>query len=196
MRTKNTTTRRNTVIAILLANGFEEIEALTPLDMLRRAGLDAKTVSITEEKRVKGSHGIEISADMTKNEVDVSKVDYVIFPGGMPGAENLDKSDLTDRIIEAVKENGGGFAAICAAPMVLGHRGLLEGKKACCYPGFEKELIGADVQYDACVTDGNVTTARGMGVALSFAEEIVTIIAGKEVSEKLSVSIIKKEVTK
>ncbi len=176
---------------ILLANGFEEIEALTPLDMLRRAELDVKTVSINEERTVTGAHGISVIADMTKVELDLSAVDFVIFPGGMPGAKNLDESEFTDEIIEAVIENGGKFAAICAAPMILGKRGLLKGKRACCYPGFEKELIGAEVSFEACVTDGNVTTARGMGAALDFAEEIIAIISGKELAEKLSASIIR-----
>ena len=176
---------------ILLANGFEEIEALTPLDMLRRAEADVKTVSINEERTVTGAHGISVIADMTKSELDLRKVDFVIFPGGMPGAKNLDESELTDKIIEAVSKNGGRLAAICAAPMILGKRGLLNGKTACCYPGFEKELIGAEISYESCVTDGNITTARGMGAALDFAEEIIALTAGKELSEKLSASIIR-----
>ena len=97
------------MIAILLANGFEEIEALMPLDVLRRARLDARTVSITDEKMVTGSHGISVIADFAQNEVDLTKIDYAIFPGGLPGAEYLDKSLFTDKVIEAVKENGGGF---------------------------------------------------------------------------------------
>ena len=179
------------MIAILLADGFEEIEALTPLDMLRRANLDVKSVSITENALVTGSHGISVIADMTRDELDLSRIDFVIFPGGMPGAKNLDSCDLTDKIIEAVNKNGGRFAAICAAPLVLGRRGMLKGKTACCYPGFESELIGAKVSYEPCVTDGNITTARGMGAALDFAEEIITLISGKELCDKLSSAIIR-----
>ena len=174
------------MIAILLANGFEEIEALTPLDILRRANLDVKTVSITDEKCVKGAHGIEVLADITKNELDLSSLEYVIFPGGLPGAENLDKSEFTDRAIDAVKKNSGGFAAICAAPMVLGHRGLLEGKRACCYPGFEKELSGAKISGENVVTDGNVITAVSMGASYDFALAIVKALKNKEESESLA----------
>ncbi len=183
------------MIAILLANGFEEIEALTPLDMLRRAGIRVATVSISDELEVTGAHGITVLADITKDSLDLTCVDFAIFPGGMPGAKNLDECEFTDKIIGAIQKNGGRLAAICAAPMILGHRGLLEGKKACCYPGFENELTGAIISYEPCVTDGNITTARGMGAALDFAEEIIALTAGKETQEKISSAIIR-EVTK
>ena len=178
------------MFVILLADGFEEIEALTPLDMLRRAGADIKTVSISDEKTVTGSHGISVSADLKRDELDLSTVEFAIFPGGMPGAKNLDESEFTDKVIDAVNKSDGRLAAICAAPMILGHRGLLNGKKACCYPGFEKELYGANVVYNSCVTDGNITTARGMGAALEFAEELIKLSFGKELCEKISSSII------
>ena len=184
------------MIAILLANGFEEIEALTPLDVLRRAGLDARTVSITDEKMVTGSHGISVIADFAQNEVDLTKIDYVIFPGGLPGAEYLDKSLFTDKVIEAVKENGGGFAAICAAPMVLGHRGFLKGRKATCDPGFENELTGAEISDLSAVTDGNITTAIGMGASLEFALEIVKVFKGEAASKKLASATLPKRTAK
>ena len=183
------------MIVLLLANGFEEIEALTPLDMLRRAGVNVASVSISDELTVTGAHGISVIADITCDSLDLSCIDFVIFPGGMPGAKNLDESEFTDRIIKAVTENGGRFAAICAAPMILGHRGLLMGKNACCYPGFEDELRGAKISYEPCVTDGNITTARGMGAAIKFSEEIIALVKGKDVQEKISSSIIR-EVTK
>ena len=182
------------MIVILLADGFEEIEALTPLDMLRRAGVNVASVSISDELAVTGAHGITVMADITRDSLDLSCIDFAIFPGGMPGAKNLDESDFTDRIIKAVTENHGRLAAICAAPMILGRRGLLEGKKACCYPGFESELHGAVISYEPCITDGNITTARGMGAALSFAEEIIRLIKGKDLQEKISKAIIR-EVT-
>ena len=173
------------MIAILLADGFEEIEALTPLDMLRRAGLDVKLVGMNG-KVACGSHGICVICDMTCDEVNLDTVSSVILPGGMPGSLNLDKSPFTDKILTAVNAKGGIIAAICAAPLVLGRRGLLAGRRATCYPGFEKELAGATVVDSGVVTDGNVTTARGMGVALDFANELVAIICGKEKSEELS----------
>lgn len=180
------------MIAVLLADGFEEIEALTPVDMLRRAGLDVKTVGING-KIAAGSHSIPVICDLDTSEVKFSEVSTVIFPGGMPGALNLDASPFTDKIIAAVTENGGRIAAICAAPLVLGRRGLLDGKKATCYPGFESELKGAKIVDSGVVTDGNITTARGMGVALEFAEELVSLICGDEVKERLSAAIMEKK---
>ena len=173
------------MIAVLLADGFEEIEALTPVDMLRRAGLDVKTVGISGKIAV-GSHGIAVVCDLVAEEVDLASVSTAIFPGGMPGSLGLDKSPFTDKIISSVNERGGRLAAICAAPLVLGHRGLLDGKAATCYPGFEKELIGAKVTDAAVVTDGNITTARGMGVALEFSKELISLICGREKSDEIS----------
>lgn len=176
------------MIAILLADGFEEIEALTPLDLLRRAGLDVKTVGITSKVAI-GSHGIPVVTDLLPDEVDLSAVTMAIFPGGMPGSLNLDASPFTDKIIGAVSANGGHLAAICAAPLVLGRRGLLSGKRATCYPGFEKELEGATATGEGVVTDGNITTARGMGVSLAFAKELISILLGREKAVEISKSI-------
>lgn len=180
------------MIAVLLADGFEEIEALTPVDMLRRAGLDVKTVGING-KIAAGSHSIPVICDLDTSEVNLSEVSMVIFPGGMPGSLNLDASPFTDKIIAAVTKNGGRIAAICAAPLVLGKRGLLDGKKATCYPGFEPELKGASIVDAGVVTDGNITTARGMGVALEFSEELISLICGDEVKERLSAAIMEKK---
>lgn len=176
------------MIAILLADGFEEIEALTPLDLLRRAGLDVKTVGITSKVAI-GSHGIPVVTDLLPDEVDLSAVTMAIFPGGMPGSLNLDASPFTDKIIGAVSANDGHLAAICAAPLVLGRRGLLSGKRATCYPGFEKELEGATATGEGVVTDGNITTARGMGVSLAFAKELISILLGREKAVEISKSI-------
>lgn len=178
------------MIAILLADGFEEIEALTPLDILRRAGLDARTVAIGSKIAV-GSHGIAVVCDMTADEVKTEELTAVIFPGGMPGSLNLDSSPFSSVAIEAVKKNGGIIAAICAAPLVLGRRGLLEGKRAVCYPGFENELIGATVPEEVgVVTDGNIITAKGMGVATDFALALVEKILGKEKADEIAKAII------
>ena len=122
-------------------------------------------------------------------DIDLSNVTMAIFPGGMPGSLNLDKSDYSDALISAVTKNGGHLAAICAAPLVFGRRGLLKGKRATCYPGFEKELIGAEIVDSGVVTDGNITTGRGMGVALDFSEELISICLGKEKSNEISKAI-------
>ena len=166
------------MIIVLLADGFEEIEALTPVDMLRRAKLDVKTVGVNSKIAV-GSHGIPVVCDLTADEVDLDKVSMAIFPGGMPGSLNLDASPYTDKVIDAVRANGGRLAAICAAPLVFGRRGLLEGKKATCFPGFEAELIGAVVTGEEFVTDGNITTGKGMEYSLPFAKELVRLAEGK-----------------
>jgi 4-methyl-5(b-hydroxyethyl)-thiazole monophosphate biosynthesis len=166
------------MIIVLLADGFEEIEALTPVDMLRRAKLDVKTVGVNSKIAI-GSHGISVICDLTADEVDLSKVSMAVFPGGMPGSLNLDASPYTDKVINAVTENGGRLAAICAAPLVLGRRGLLKGKKATCFPGFEAELVGADVTGEEFVTDGNITTGKGMEYSLPFAKELVRLAEGK-----------------
>lgn len=176
------------MIAVLLADGFEEIEALTPVDVLRRAGLDVKTVGITNKIAV-GAHGIPVICDLTSDEVDVDSVALAVFPGGMPGALNLDASPFTDKIISAVTKNGGRLAAICAAPLILGRRGLLDGRRAVCYPGFEKELVGAKIATMGVVTDGSITTAKGMGVSLEFAIELTSLICGKDAAELISAAV-------
>ena len=162
------------MIIVLLADGFEEIEALTPVDMLRRAGLEVKTVGIMGMTPT-GAHGIKVVCDTCPNEIDLSKVTMAVFPGGMPGATNLDAADYSNEVITAVSANGGHLAAICAAPLVLGRRGLLEGKRATCFPGFESELRGAEIINADFVTDGNVTTGRGMEYSLPFAKELVRV---------------------
>ena len=180
------------MILVLLADGFEEIEALTPVDMLRRAGLDVKTVGISG-KIAAGSHKIPVVCDILPEEVKPEEVSLVIFPGGMPGALNLDASHFTDEIIAAVTKNNGRLAAICAAPLVLGRRGLLDGKRATCYPGFENELVGAKITDSQVVTDGNITTAKGMGAALEFANELVRLICGEDKKDALREAIMEKK---
>ena len=178
------------MIAVLLANGFEEIEALTPVDILRRAGLEVKTVAITGDDAT-GSHGINVACDLRANELDIDSVNCVIFPGGMPGATNLDASPYTDSILASVTRSNGLIAAICAAPLILGRRGLLNGKKATCYPGFESELVGATIMDEGVVTDGRIVTARGMGVALDFSLELVRLLVSEEKADDISSAICK-----
>ena len=175
-------------IAVLFSNGTEEIEALTPVDVLRRAGVECEIVSVCGQFP-KGSHGITVKADISPEEADLSKLSMVVFPGGMPGSLNLDASPFTDKVIDAAKASGARIAAICAAPLVLGRRGILKGLRATCYPGFEGELIGAEVTGVGVVTDGLVTTAKGMGVALEFSKELVRLLTSSEVKDKLSAAI-------
>lgn len=173
------------MVYIFLADGFEEIEALTVVDMLRRAGIEIKTASVKAETDVMGSHSIPVRADITLEDVEWDSADMLVFPGGMPGTRNLSECDeLMKRLDERAAKNGD-IAAICAAPALLfGDRGLLKGKKAICYPGMEDHLNGADVTYDTAVTDGNIITSRGLGTAIDFALAIITkLISGEKASE-------------
>ena len=172
------------MIYMFLANGFEEIEALCPLDLLRRAGLEVTTVGITGD-RICGAHGITVEADIPEGLFADASPDMVILPGGMPGSKNLDESRTVDPALKAAARRGAFLAAICAAPMVLGRRGLLEGKRATCFPGFEEELRGATVVSDRVVRDGNIITAAGMGVALEFGLALVAALKGEQAADEL-----------
>ena len=175
-------------IYMFLAEGFEEVEALAPLDILRRAGLDIKTVGIGQ-KAVVGAHGIKIEADLTEAEAN-EVADAVILPGGMPGTLNLDASKTVERCVLATKEKGGYLCAICAAPRVLGRLGILDGKRFTCYPETE-ELIPKGIYTAERVTvDGRVITARGMGCAVDFGLTLVELFCGKETEKKLRAATI------
>lgn len=163
------------MVIVLLAEGFEEVEALAPVDIMRREGIDVRTVSIGK-RYVTGAHGISVRADMPAKEVSTREISAVVFPGGMPGSLNLDASPYADEFIAAAITNGGHIAAICAAPLVLGRRGLLRGKRATCFPGFEGELTGATVTGEPVVTDGNITTARDFRAAVEFGDELARIL--------------------
>ena len=180
------------MIYFYLANGFEETEMIYPLDLCRRAGLDAKTVSVTDKTCVTGSHGITVVADMTVLDpsYDISKADAFVLPGGMPGTLNLEKSEAVQKAIRFGFENGRYVCAICAAPLVLGKAGLLQGKRAVCYPGFEQYLIGAEECDAKCVTDGRIITAVGAGAASDFGLEIVSRLCGADVAENLKNAIL------
>lgn len=162
------------MILVLLHNGFEEVEALTPVDMLRRAGLDVRTVGMSD-RIATGSHGISVVCDMTAEDIPELGVSTVILPGGLPGATNLDADARMDALLSRVYDNGGRLCAICAAPLVLGKRGYLRGRRATCFPGFEGYLDGADVQDLDVVTDGRITTGRSVYAAMAFAEELVRL---------------------
>ncbi len=176
------------MIYLFLANGFEEIEALCPLDLLRRAGLEVTTVGIGGD-RITGSHGIAVQADIPDAFFTDANPEMIILPGGMPGAKNLDESRTVDAAIKAAARRGAYIAAICAAPFLLGRRGLLEGKEAICYPGFEKELVGARLSTKKVVRDGNIITAAGMGVALDFGLALVEVMTDEAAAHRLRDSL-------
>ena len=176
------------MVYLFLANGFEEIEALCPLDLLRRAGVEVTTVGVGTDC-VTGSHGITVHADISDTFFCDTKPDMVILPGGMPSTTNLDASPVVDTALKAAVRNGAYIAAICAAPMVLGKRGILNGHRATCFPGFEAELTGATEIGGAVVRDGNIITARGMGVAQEFGLELVRALRGDKVADDLRAAI-------
>ena len=175
---------------IFLADGFEEIEGLTVVDILRRAGVEIHMVSITGEAKVTGSHGIEIKCDTCIGKENFSETELFVLPGGMPGTKNLGACKALTELLTASFEAGEKLAAICAAPSVLGDLGILKGKKACCYPGFEEHLTGAQVVFDQVAQDGNVTTSRGMGTAIPFALSLVSQLVSEEKAQELAQSII------
>lgn len=178
------------MIFLFLSDGHEEIEALTVVDMVRRAGLEIETVSITGLSEVTGSHKITTIADRVLADVDWNDADMLVLPGGMPGTLNLGACDDLMSHVDAFAESGKMIAAICAAPTLFGQRGLLKGKKACCYPGMEDKLIGADVTYDKVAVDGNIITSRGMGTAIEFSLAIIEHYSGKEAADKLASTIV------
>ena len=176
------------MIYMFLANGFEEVEALAPLDLLRRAGLEVTTVGVGGDM-IRGSHGITVQADMPDTMFADSNPEMIILPGGMPGSKNLDESRIVDAAVKTAAKNGAYLAAICAAPFILGKRGLLAGKKATCYPGFEGELKDAEVLEAGVVRDGKTITAKGMGVAVEFGLELVKALCGEECAAGLRTAI-------
>lgn len=177
-------------VAIFLATGFEEIEALTVVDLLRRVHVEIDMVSVTGEKKAIGSHNIIVETDKTINQLNFNEYDMLILPGGMPGTLNLEACEVLMSQIDAFYAQGKLLAAICAAPSILGHRHMLEGRLACCYPGFEKDLLGANVSLEPVCVDGKIITSRGMGCAVEFGLKIVEILLGEEVSKDLAGKII------
>ncbi len=181
------------MIYMFLADGFEEVEALCPLDILRRANLEVTTVGIGGKDVIRGAHGIIVHADIPDVMYRDSSPDMLILPGGMPGSKNLDESRIVDSALRAASRKGAYLAAICAAPMVLGKRGHLEGKRAVCFPGFEEYLTGASVDTEnTVVRDGNVITAKGMGAAFDFGLELVRCLKDDGTAEKIRDSVFAK----
>ena len=180
------------MVFVHLAEGFEEIEAITIVDLLRRANIEVKTVSVSSEKSVVGSHGIKIVADLLFEEASYDKCSMIVLPGGMPGAKNLDEHNgLGDKIIE-FNNQGKWLAAICAAPLVLGHMGVLLGRDAVCYPGFEEELQGAEVKYDDVCIYENIITSRGPSTAISFALELIEVLSDEYEKDRIKKGLLLK----
>jgi 4-methyl-5(b-hydroxyethyl)-thiazole monophosphate biosynthesis len=177
-------------IGIFMADGCEEIEGLTVVDIARRAGIEIETISITGSSQVTSSHKVTFLTDTTKEEADYASYDGIVLPGGMPGTIHLGEDESVNRIIREFAAEGKLVAAICAAPSVLGAAGLLKGKKATCHPGFEEKLTGADCSLDAVVRDGNLITSRGMGTAIPFALEIVRYFLDDAAVDKVKAGLV------
>lgn len=177
------------MVYVFLAKGFEELEALAPVDILRRAGVQVKTVGVTG-KRVSGSHSISVNCDITVNEAVFDDLDGIILPGGLPGTTNLEKDDTVQSFIDYAANNGKIIGAICAAPSILGHKGLLQGKNAVCFTGFEKELTGAHVLDRPAVRDENIVTGWGAGGAIDFALlYLETLYDNEDIAKKIARSM-------
>ncbi len=168
------------MIYVFLADGFEELEMIAPLDILKRSKIKIKTVGI-EQEIVTGSLGISIKTDTTIQKIDKNDIEGIILPGGMPGTTNLAKNESVRDIINYCTEKNILIAAICAAPSILGEMGILRGKEACCYPGFENSLIGAKISSNSICVSGNIITAKGPGVATEFGFKILEYIKEKRV---------------
>ena len=176
------------MIYVFLANGFEETEAVAPIDILRRSGADVKTVGIGS-KTVTSSHKLTVTTDLGEYEAGVDGLEAVVLPGGMPGTRNLEASETVQRFLDFAWENGLVIGAICAAPSVLGHKGFLDGKKATCFPGFESELLGAQFVGAPAVTDGNVITGKGAGAAIEFGLALSAKLCGEDTAKKVRESM-------
>ena len=176
-------------VYVFLADGFEDVEALIPIDVLRRGGVEVVTVSTTEFPLVESAHGVSIEADLQFDQADYADADLLMLPGGMPGASNLFEHEGVCQAVKAQFEAGKKVAAICAAPaVVLAQLGVLNDKKATCYPGFEKVLDAAGATYtgDLVTVDGNVTTAEGPAAAFPYAYELLTQLVDKQTSDQIA----------
>lgn len=177
------------MVYLFMADGFEEVEGLTVVDILRRADVDIQTVSMMNRRNVISSHQVELLADILFEDL-TEEAEMLILPGGIPGTPNLKAHEGLDAYIRNAAEKGIYLAAICAAPTVYGAKGLLQGRKATCYPGMEDELLGARVSYEPVVTDGNFITSRGLGTAIDFGLKLAELLKGKEVADSIAQKIV------
>jgi len=176
-------------VYVLLADGFEEVEGLTVVDLLRRAGVEVRTVSIKQDVSVMGSHKINVIADTTLDYIH-GDADMVVLPGGLTGTNNLKNSAEVDELIRRFDKEGKYLAAVCAAPTVYGEKGLLKGKKATCYPGMEDGLVGAEWTEDSVAVDGNYITSRGLGTSIDFALKLVELLVSKDKADEIAHKIV------
>lgn len=172
------------MVYFFLAEGFEEVEALTPVDFMRRAGIEVTTVGVGGEY-ITGAHGITVKADVCDSDVSANDADIemVVLPGGMPGTLNLKASAKVNEFIDRAYDKGAFIGAICAAPSILGEKGLLKGKMAVCYPGFEDKLLGATVFQAGVICDGNIITANAAGAAVDFAAQLIAALKGESAAD-------------
>lgn len=177
------------MVYLFLADGFEEIEGLTVVDLLRRAEIKITTVSVTGRLKIAGAHGINVEADELFENLDFQDGEMLVLPGGMPGTKNLAAHKGLVKLLKRFREGDKALAAICAAPSILGENGLLEGKEATCFPGFEEKLHGAAVTGARAVTDGNIITGKGMGTAIDFSLEIIRFLKDNETADRIGKSI-------
>lgn len=178
------------MLYLFLADGFEEIEAITVIDVLRRAEISLTTVSISKDLMVTGAHKISIKADSLFDNLDFLNLKGIILPGGMPGTVNLENHEGLKKLILQTNDRGNLVTAICAAPSILGKCGILKNKEATCYPGFEKELINSKLSTNKVVVDRNIITSRGPGTAIDFSLKIVETLKGSEAVKSLKESMI------
>ena len=175
------------------ADGFEEIEAFTAIDTLRRAGLNVEIVSVTPDEIVVGAHDVSVLCDINFENCDFFDAELLLLPGGMPGTTNLNAHEGVRRVVKDFAAEGKPIAAICAAPTVFGALGLLKEKAACCYPGMEEQLNCKEAKFCSFVTDGNITTSRGVGTAIPFALELIRQLFGNEKASEIAESIVYEE---
>ena len=180
-------------VVVFLADGFEEVEGLTVVDLLRRAGAVVETVSVMGKLQIDGAHGIQVEADELFEKAFFDDAELLVLPGGMPGTNKLMDCEKLSEWLNEFARNGKYLAAICAAPSILGVNGLLEGKKATCFPGFEDKLLSAHYECKPVVVDGNIITSRGLGTAIEFSAAIITCILGEEAADSILEKIVYKQ---
>ncbi|MBO5559616.1 DJ-1 family glyoxalase III [Ruminococcus sp.] len=173
------------MVYVFLANGFEELEALAPIDILRRAGVEVVTVGV-DSTEITASHKVVFNADTTVDKITLDdKLEMIVLPGGMPGTLNLENNDYVQAAIDYCVKNDKYVSAICAAPSILGHKGLLKGRNAVCFPGFEKDLEGAEIAEIGVAEDGKFITAKGAGVCIEFALKLVEKLVSAEKADEI-----------
>ncbi len=181
---------QNMAVGVFFGEGYEEIEALTVVDLLRRAGISTKMISITGKRQVTGSHKITVAMDAILEEVDFQETDMIVLPGGMPGTRNLEACEPLMEQVKAFHALGKPIAAICAAPTIFGHLGLLKKQPACRYPGMEGELTGAKVTSEPVAKGEQIITSRGMGTAIDFGLAIIEYFQGRQAAEEMAGKIV------